>query len=70
MFLVKTNTLPGGMIIVNKESDKKTFTIIKALTSSTINSPTSKIIGTLQKEGLIMKFTAFDKTITNIRIKV
>ena len=70
MFLTKTVTIPGGVIIVKKESDKKTFTIIKALTSSTINSPSSRIIGTLRKEGLLMKFYAFDKSVTNITVNV
>ncbi len=70
MFLTKTETLPGGVIIVKKELDKKTFTIIKALALSTLNSPSSRIIGTFKKEGLLMKFTAFDKSVTNIKINV
>lgn len=70
MFLTKAKTMPGGVIMINKEPDKKTFTIIKALTPSTINSPSSRIIGTLRKEGLLMKFSAFDKSIINITINV
>lgn len=70
MFLTKTRTLPSGVIIVKKELDKNTFTIIKALALSTINSPSSKIIGTIRKEGLLMRFTAFDKSVTNIIINV
>ncbi len=69
-FLTKTRTLPGGVIIVKKELDKNTFTIIKALTLSTINSPSSRIVGTLRKEGLLMRFTAFDKSVTNIIVNV
>lgn len=70
MFLTKIGTLPGGVIIVNKELDKKTFTIIKTVALSTINSPSSRIIGTLRKEGLLMKFTAFDKSVSNITVSV
>ena len=70
MFLTKTVTFPGGVITVKKELDKKTFTIIKALTLSTINSSSSRIIGTLRKEGLLMRFTAFDKSIANLIINV
>ena len=70
MLLVKVNTFLGGVIIVNKESDRNTFTIIKALSLSSIDFSSSKIIGTLYKEGLILKFTAFDKSVLNIRIMV
>ena len=70
MFLTKSETILGGVIIVNKESDKKTFTIIKALTPSTVNSPSSRIIGTLRKEGLLMKFSAFDNSVKNITVNV
>jgi len=70
MFLTKIATLPGGVVIVNKEMDKKTFTIIKTLALSTINSSSSRIIGTLHKEGLLMKFTAFDKSVSNITVSV
>ena len=70
MFLTKTVTFPGGVIIVKKELDKKAFTIIKALALSTINSPSSKIIGTLRKEGLLMRFSAFDKSVTNKTVNV
>ena len=70
MLLVKVNTFLGGVIIVNKESDRNTFTIIKALSLSSLDFSSSKIIGTLYKEGLILKFTAFDKSVLNIRIMV
>ena len=70
MFLTKMRTLLGGVIIVKKESDKKTFTIIKSLKSSTVNSSSSRIVGTLRKEGLLMRFSAFDKSKTNILINV
>ena len=70
MFLTKTGTLPGGVIIVKKELDKNTFTIIKALALSTINTSSSIIIGTLRKEGLIWRFSAFDKSVKNIIVNV
>ena len=70
MLLVKVNTFFGGVIIVNKESDRNTFTIIKALSLSSPDFLSSKIIGTLYKEGLILKFTAFDKSVLNKRIMV
>ena len=57
-------------VVNKKELDKKTFTIVKALTLSTINSSSSRIIGTLRKEGLLMRFTAFDKSIANLIINV
>ena len=70
MLLVKVNTFSGGVIIVNKESDRNTFTIIKALSLSSPDFLSSKIIGTLYKEGFILKFTAFDKSVLNKRIMV
>ncbi len=70
MFLTKTGSLPGGVIIVKKEPNKKTFTIIKALAITTLNSSSSRIIGTIRTEGLLMRFTAFDKSVTNIIINV
>lgn len=70
MLLVKVNTFSGGVIIVNKESDRNTFTIIKAWSLSSLDFLSSKIIGTLYKEGLILKFTAFDKSVLNKRIMV
>jgi len=70
MLLVKVNTFFGGVIIVNKESDRNTFTIIKALSLSSPDFLSSKIIGTLYKEGFILKFTAFDKSVLNKRIMV
>ncbi|WP_337634988.1 DEAD/DEAH box helicase [Prevotella sp.] len=70
MFLTRLKTMPGGVIMVHKEFDKKTFTIIKALAYSTVNSPSSRIVGTLRKEGLLWKFTAFDKTVSNMTINV
>lgn len=62
MFLTKMKTMRGGVIIVTKELARKSFTIIKALSATTIHSSMSRIIGTLHKEGLLLKFTAFDKT--------
>ncbi|MBO7595795.1 MAG: DEAD/DEAH box helicase, partial [Bacteroidales bacterium] len=70
MFLTKMGTIYGGVIVIKKESDRNTFTVIKSLTPSTIYSPSSVIIGTIHKEGLIMKFSAFDKSVTNTTISV
>ena len=63
-------TMRGGIIIVKKEPSKKTFTIIKALSVATINSSMTRIIGTLNKEGLLLKFTTFDKTKVNETITI
>ena len=70
MLLTTMKTMRGGVIIVKKEPSKKTFTIIKALSVATINSSMSRIIGTLNKEGLLLKFTAFDKTKVNETITI
>lgn len=70
MLLTKTKTMKGGVIIVKKEAEKNTYTIIKALSQSTVNSSSSRIIGTLRKEGLLFKFSAFDKSVINITINV
>lgn len=70
MFLTRLSTMLGGVVIVHKEFDKKTFTIIKSLTYSTVNSSSSRIVGTLCKEGLLWRFTAFDKTVSNMTINV
>lgn len=70
MFLVRIGTYRGGVIVVKKEADKKTFTIIKALSLSTLNTSSSRIVGVLHKEGLLMKFSAFDKSIMNVTINI
>ena len=70
MLLSTMKTMRGGVIIVKKEPSKKSFTIIKALSVATINSSMSRIIGTLNKEGLLLKFTAFDKTKVNETITI
>ena len=70
MLLTTMKTMRGGIIIVKKEPSKKTFTIIKALSVATINSSMSRIIGTLNKEGLLLKFTAFNKTKINEAITI
>ena len=70
MLLIKMRTIRGGIIIVSKEPEKKSFTIIKTLSNSTLHTPLSYIIGTLHKEGLLLKFTSFDKSKINITITV
>ena len=70
MLLCKMKTIHGGIIIVNKDSDKQSFTIIKTLSNSTLHTSISRIIGTIKKEGLLLKFTAFDKSIINATISI
>lgn len=70
MLLAKLKTIRGGVIIVNKESDKKSYTIIKTLSASTLHTSMSRIVGTLKKEGLLLKFIAFDKSIINATVTV
>ncbi len=70
MFLVKAATFYGGIIAINKETNKNLFTIIKALSTDTLHSASSRIIGTLVKEGLIMKFSSFDKSVINLNITI
>jgi hypothetical protein len=70
MLLTKMQTLRGGTIIITRETDKKTFTIIKTLSTQTLHTGLSRIVGTIRKEGLLLKFTAFDKTKINITITV
>ena len=70
MFLTKMQTLHRGTIIITKEPDKKSFTIIKTLSISTLHTAISRIVGTIRKEGLLLKFTSFDKTIINETIIV
>lgn len=70
MLLTTIKTMRGGVIIVKKEPSKKSFTIIKALSATTINSSMSRIVGTLNKEGLLLKFTAFDKSKINETITI
>lgn len=69
ILLTTMKTMRGGAIIVTKEPARKAFTIIKTLTT-TINSSMSRIIGTLRKEGMLLKFTAFDKSEINVTINV
>ena len=61
MFLVNIKTMSGGVIIVNKEYRRKSFTIIKSVSTNSVYSNSSRIIGTLVKEGLILRFHAFDR---------
>ena len=70
MFLTKMKTMYGGSIVITKGLDKKSFTIIKTLSTSTIHASSCYIIGTINKMGLLSKFTAFDKSKVNITISV
>ena len=70
MLLSTMKTMRGGVIIVKKEPSRKSFTIIKTLSATNINSSMSRIIGTINKEGLLLKFTAFDKTKYNVNITI
>jgi hypothetical protein len=70
MLLTTIKTMRGGVIIVKKEPSRKSFTIIKALSATTINSSMSRIVGTLNKEGLLLKFTSFDKAKINETITI
>jgi len=70
MLLTTMKTMRGGVIIVKKESYRKTFTIIKTLSATTINSSMSRIVGTLNKEGLLLKYTSFDKSKINETITI
>ena len=63
-------TMRGGVIIVKKEPTRKSFTIIKAFSEKTIHSSMSRIVGTLHKEGLLLKFTALGKSEVNVTINV
>lgn len=70
MLLTTMKTMRGGIIIVKKEPSRKSFTIIKTLSATTINSSMSRIVGTIKKEGLLLKFTAFDKSRINETITI
>lgn len=70
MLLTTIKTMRGGVIIVKKEHSRKLFTIIKTLSATTINSSMSRIVGTIKKEGLLLKFTAFDKSRINETITI
>jgi len=70
MLLTTMKTMHGGVIIVTTEPSKKSFTIIKTLSATAIRFSMSRIVGTLHKEGLLLKFTAFDKSEINKTITV
>lgn len=70
MLLTTMKTMRGGVIIVKKEPGSKSFTIIKTLSAKTIHSSKSRIIGTLHKEGLLIRFAALGKSETNVTINV
>lgn len=70
MLLTTMKTMRGGVIIVTTESSKKAFTIIKTLSATISRFSMSCIVGTLHKEGLLLKFTAFDKSEINKTVTV
>ncbi len=70
MLLTTMKTMRGGVIIVKKETAKNSFTIIKTLSTKTLHSSMSYIVGVLRKEGLLLKFTSFDKTIINETVTI
>ena len=70
MLLTTMKTMCGGVIIVTTEPSKKAFTIIKTLSATISRFSMSCIVGTLHKEGLLLKFTAFDKSEINKTITV
>ena len=70
MLLTTMKTMRGGVIIVTTEPSKKAFTIIKTLSVTISRFSMSCIVGTLHKEGLLLKFTAFDKSEINKTITV
>lgn len=70
MLLTTMKTMRGGVIIVTTEPSKKAFTIIKTLSATISRFSMSCIVGTLHKEGLLLKFTAFDKSEINKTITV
>ena len=70
MLLTTIKTMRGGIIIVKKEPSRKSFTIIKTLSATTINSSMIRIVGTINKEGLLLKFTSFDKAKINETITI
>ena len=69
MLLTTMKTMRGGVIIVTTESSKKAFTIM-TLSATISRFSMSCIVGTLHKEGLLLKFTAFDKSEINKTITV
>lgn len=70
MLLTTMKTMRGGVIIVKKETAKNSFTIIKTLSTKTLHSSMSYIVGVLRKEGLLLKFTSFDKKTINETITI
>lgn len=70
MLLTTMKTMRGGVIIVTKEPARKSFTIIKTLSTKNSHSSMNYIVGVLRKEGLLLKFTSFDKTITNETVTI
>lgn len=70
MLLIKMKTMHGGVIIVSKEPNKKSFTVIKTLSISTLHNAVSQIVGTLHKDGLLLRFTSFDKSQINVTVTV
>ena len=70
MLLTTMKTMRGGVIIVKKEPASKSFTIIKTLSTKTFHTSVSYIVGVVRKEGLLLKFTSFDKNTVNETVNV
>jgi superfamily II DNA or RNA helicase len=69
-FLIKRKTFPNGVIDIKRGDDKSTFIIYKETSFTNVGKINDVIIGYIHKEGLIVKFTSFDRTIVNKNVSI
>ena len=69
-FLIKKRTFPNGVINIKKVDKKSMFVICKKTCFKNVSNIKDIIIGYVRKEGLLVKFTSFDRTIVNQNVTI
>lgn len=69
-FLIKKRTFPNGVINIKKVDKKSMFVIYKKTCFKNVSNIKDIIIGYVRKEGLLVKFTSFDRTIVNQNVTI
>ena len=69
-FLIRKKTFPNGIIDIKRADDKSTFVIYKKTSFTNVSQINDVIIGYIRKEGFLVKFTSFDRTIVDQNVSI